>query len=116
VEAGEPVELMWNFHTRARIEPDGDRAVLSLGSSRMEARILAPEGARFEVASVHLPPPQKPLRDVRNLIIRLPRTRGDRLAVLFTPARDDAAPEPEPLARWIELGRLEPEPASASPR
>jgi hypothetical protein len=60
VEAGAPVEVVWNVHTRARIETDGGRALLSIGRARMEARVLTPDGARFEVI------PADPLRPRRS--------------------------------------------------
>src|SRR5262249_59391914 len=56
--ASTPVDLVWNFHTRARVALDGASAHLALGSSRLEARIRSPEHGRFEVVSASPPPPQ----------------------------------------------------------
>jgi hypothetical protein len=111
VEAADsPVELVWNFHTRARVETVGARALLSIGPSRLEARILSPEHARFEVVSANPAPPQAQQPDVTNLVVRLPRTRKVRLAVELSPAGPPATPGTEPLDRWIALGRLDPLP------
>jgi hypothetical protein len=111
IEAADiPVELVWNFHTRARVETLGARALLSIGSSRLEARILSPERARFEVVSANPAPPQAQQRDVTNLVVRLPHTSKVRLAVELSPAGSRATPGIEPLDRWIALGRLDPLP------
>jgi hypothetical protein len=109
VQAPRPVEIVWNFHTRAQIALQGDKATLTQGKARMQARILSPAGAHFEVISANPAPPQAQQPDVRNLIIRLPeKTREARIVVLLTPdAKGDAStPSVEPLAAWISVGRL----------
>jgi hypothetical protein len=106
--ASTPVDVVWNFHTRARIELDGARAHLMFGSARLDARIVSPEHARFEVVSANPPPPQAQQPDVTNLVARLPGTREVRLAVEFSPSGSPATPGTEPLDRWIALGRLGP--------
>ena len=49
IEAIRPVEVVWNFHTRAHIEIHGGRASLSSGSSRIELQIVSPRGAQLRV-------------------------------------------------------------------
>ena len=109
VRASRPVEIIWNFHTRAQIALGGDRATLTQGKARMEARILSPAGAHFEMISANPPLPQAQQPDVRNLIVRLPeKTREVRIVVLFTPdaKKNTSVPTVEPLEGWIAAGRL----------
>ena len=109
VQAPEPVEIVWNFHTRAKIEVQESRATLTQGKAALEARILSPKGAAFEVISANPPAPQRQQPDVHNLVIRLAeKTKEARLAVLLTPAGSaSSAPALEPLDAWISAGKLE---------
>jgi hypothetical protein len=114
LQAPRPVEIVWNFHTRAQIALQGDKATLTQGKAQMQARILSPTGAHFEVISANPPLPQAQQPDVRNLIIRLPeKTREVRIVVLLTPDAngDVAAPRVEPLDAWVAAGRLKDWPA-----
>jgi hypothetical protein len=114
LQAPRPVEIIWNFHTRAQIALQGDKATLTQGNAQMQARILSPAGAHFEVISANPPLPQAQQPDVHNLIIRLPeKTREVRIVVLLTPnAKGDvAAPRVEPLDAWVASGRLKDWPA-----
>ncbi len=105
VQAKEPVEIRWNFLTRAQIETHGDRATLTLNKEALEVRILEPSEAKFAVLAADPPPPQAQQPDVHNLTIRLPRGRSARLAVLLAPAGHLQPPKVEPLASWIERAR-----------
>jgi hypothetical protein len=97
-------EVAWQMHTRAAVELRGDRALLRLEDQVLEARVLAPRGARFEVRPAAAPPPQGQQPDVRVLTVRLAKARGRvRLAVLLSPGgAGRTAPRAEPLALWIE--------------
>ncbi len=110
LEAAQPVEVVWNFLTKAKIETDGDHATLTLGRAKLEARILSPAGAKFEVISANPPPPQHQQPDVHNLTVRLPaKTTQTRIAVLLSPAgAAEATPKLEPLETWIAAGKLPP--------
>lgn len=106
VETTGAADLVWNFHTRARVELKGSRATLMQGKAQLEARILSPEGARFEVISASPPPPQAQQPDVHDLIIRLPRARGPvRIAVLLAPSGQIQEPRIEPLQAWIDAAK-----------
>lgn len=109
VRASRPVEIVWNFHTRAQIALEDDRATLTQGKAQIQARILSPTGAHFEVISANPPLPQAQQPDVHNLIVRLPeKTREVRIVVLFTPdaKNSSSVPKVEPLEAWIAAGRL----------
>ena len=108
LEARQPVEVVWNFLTKAKIEVGRDRATLTMGREKLEARILSPEGAKFEIVSANPPSPQHQQPDVHNLTVRLPaKTTQTRVAVLLFPASAaESAPSLEPLEAWIAAGKL----------
>ena len=110
LEARQPVEVVWNFLTKAKIEAGRDRAILTMGEEKLEARILSPQGARFEVISANPPLPQHQQPDVHNLTVRLPaKTTQTRIAVLLTPGGPaETVPKLEPLQAWIATGKLLP--------
>ena len=102
VEAAGPVDIVWNFHTLAGIALAGARATLTQGKAQLEARILSPKDARFDVTSANPPPPQAQRPDIRNLVIRLPAFQGRvRIAVLLAPSGQVEEPRIEPLEAWI---------------
>ena len=105
------LDVWWFMHTPAtvRLEDDGRKAVLALDGKKLEARILSPAAARFEVRPAE-PLPTSPNPDgqksnagIRKLAIHLPGVKSLRLAVVFVP-RDGqgevAPPEVRPLAEW----------------
>jgi hypothetical protein len=107
VQSPEPLSLVWNFHTSANIDLHDNRAVLSQGGVKIQARILSPDGARFEVMSANPVPPQKQQPDVRNLVIRLPeRVTNVRISVLIDSVDSEFKPTLEPLIRWIAVGQI----------
>lgn len=110
VQASEPVEVVWNFHTPAQVDVHGATATLTRGAATLQARILAPAGARFEVIAANPLPPQRQQPDVSNLTIRLPdKVKDVRLAVLLAPGDIGVPPRLEPLADWLAAGKLEKE-------
>lgn len=109
IQTEQPVRITWNFHTPAKIQLEGTSAVLSQGEAKLHARILSPEGARFEVVSANPPKPQAQQPEVSNLVIRLiGRVGTTRIIVLLSPGggESEAAPPVEMLEKWIEKGRL----------
>jgi heparinase II/III-like protein len=101
VETNDPTDVVWNFHTSAQIELDGSRATLSLGGKQIEARILSPQGARFEAFPADPPPPQAQQADVHNLEIRLPGRTEVRIAVVLEQIGKSRITKVEPLDAWI---------------
>ncbi len=95
-----PSDLTWSLHTPADVSLDGSRATLTLGARVLEARILSPAGAAFEVVNDNPPPPEGQSPGVKNLRIRLKEFKAGRIAVLFTPA--GASAEPPELRRLTE--------------
>jgi hypothetical protein len=115
VESEHPATLRWAMHTKADVRlasapgERGDRAILSLGGALLEARLLAPAGARFAVEAVQIPLPQRPSPGVQRLEVSLERVTSARLAVLLSPvsgvpasatATPAALPPVVPLDRW----------------
>ena len=105
VQMNEPTDVVWNFHTRAEIKVEGGRATLSLGGKEIQARILSPEGAHFEVFPADPPPPQAQQPDVHNLEIRLPATTEARIALVLVQTGETRTTIVEPLNAWIAAGK-----------
>lgn len=115
VEAQQPVELCWFLHTRAtvRLSEDGRVATLEQGGKRLQARLLAPDQARFELraasplASSPNPKGQHENGGVQKLTIQLKGVKAARLAVGLVPMADGAEAadgtweeEVRPLEEW----------------
>jgi hypothetical protein len=102
IEGAAGSEITWQMHTRAKIELDGSRAVLSQGGKRLVARLLAPAGAAFSTAAASAPPPQRQQPDVTKLIVKVPGSeKSIRLAVVFAADGKDAkTPALVPLETW----------------
>src|SRR6185503_9917562 len=72
VEAAQPVDIVWNLHTRAEVKIEGPVARLSKDGKEIGVRLLAPQDARFEVVSASPPRPQKPDPELKRLSVKLP--------------------------------------------
>ncbi|MGE3778035.1 MAG: heparinase II/III family protein, partial [Pirellulaceae bacterium] len=104
IHVEQPRSMEWHLHTPADVQISGNRAMLTEGTQRLSAVILAPDEARFTVQEATTVPPQRPLRDVRRLSIHLPvdASAGLRLAVLLEPGehRSGVTPPIVPLEAW----------------
>lgn len=111
IDATRPSEVWWFLHTRAAVQvsPDGKTATLSQGGKRLQARVLAPEGAVFSVREAQPLPasPNPPGQDrnagVRKLAVHLTGIQNSRLAVLLSPLQGEEAvtvPALSSLAEW----------------
>ena len=105
IEADAPLSVEWMMHTRAAVELSSDLATLSQGGKQLRARLIEPPGAIWHVQAVEPKPPQRPLENVRKLIVRLSTKPPEtRITVLLTPlpdARpDESAPLSRPLSGW----------------
>jgi len=99
-ELAVPAEISWGMTTDAAVEVSGDTAVLKLGDKTLQAKILSPAGAKFEVVSAERQPPEKPNTGARRLIVRVRAEKGlTRLAVLLSPVRANRSLLPAP-AKW----------------
>jgi len=104
----EPVPVWWFMHTGAEAVARGDRTTATLnGKTPLEARILEPEGAEFQVmAAAPLEsspdPAQNRNHGIRKLAIRLEDVTDARLAVQLAPLTDDPPERPDvrPLDEW----------------
>lgn len=101
-----PVEVVWAMHAKAEIAVAGDTATLAQGGATLQARLLAPEGARFAVEEVAIPAPQRPAPGVRKLLVRLSGpVASARIAVLLVPGTASAEPVGvAPLDQWETVG------------
>ncbi|HVM47256.1 MAG TPA: heparinase II/III family protein [Candidatus Acidoferrum sp.] len=110
VQAAQPVELWWFMHTAAdiRIDADGHTARLEHGGAELEARLLSPADARFQVMEAEplatSPHPERQARNelVKKLAIHLAGVGDSRVAVLLAPKTATGA-EPSPPARLSAL-------------
>ncbi|MEK7406252.1 MAG: heparinase II/III family protein [Acidobacteriota bacterium] len=106
IGAAQPVEALWGMVTDAEVSLKGAAAELRKPGWALAARVLAPQGAVFEVVSTQPPPPQNQNAGTRKLVVRLPGKVTDlRLVVALTPHRQgQAAPKlnwkDRPLAQW----------------
>lgn len=106
-------DVWWFMHTpgQVKISDGGLTATLSLGNSRLWARLLAPASAQFSVMEAQ-PLPTSPHPEtqgqntaVRKLAVHLSAATDLRLAILLVPLREGEMPPtklPEivPLAEW----------------
>jgi dienelactone hydrolase len=106
IEASSPVEALWSMMTDAEIDLQGGAATLRKGAWVLDARVLAPTDAKFDVMPATAPAPQNANEGFRRLVVRLPGTRGPvQLTVALTP-HPGARPAPvstwrdRPLERW----------------
>ena len=113
VRTSQPSEVWWFMHTHAQVQvsPDGATAVLTQGKARLQARILTPATAGFQVlAAEPLPNSAHPEKNGKNdryrkLAIEVKGATDLRLAVLLTPLKEGEAeptskPQLSPLANW----------------
>jgi hypothetical protein len=104
VDAGEPIDLVWNFHTDAKvtIESNGHFATLTKSGKSVAVRIIEPDDARFAIVSANPPAPQMQQPNVSNLTIRqVGNIKSLRLAVLIAPKSDPLLNvKLRPLAEW----------------
>jgi hypothetical protein len=105
IESPHALEPVWAMHTRAGVRLDGDSARLEQDGAVLSARILSPQGVRFEVEPVDLPKPQKSTEGISKLIVRAPAATSTRISVLLSPGVPDAGTaDLLPLEQWERLG------------
>ena len=104
-ELAAPCAAEWGMMTDADIEIGADgTATLTQDGRRLEARVLAPAGAAFEIVSAEQAPPERPNTGVKRLTVRVPDAAGAfRFAILLAPVWENgaaASPDPAPLSAW----------------
>lgn len=108
LETEKPVDFVWSIMTAADIEIDGPVAVLKIGEKRLQIQILAPNAARFEIASANPPKPQRQNENIKRLTIRFDTPQSTlRLTTLFSPDWGNAGvPSANdiflPLEKWAQ--------------
>lgn len=109
IELTRPADIVWAMHTRAEIDIQGNRAVLTQGGAKLEIQLVPPQEAHFEVQPVILSPPQIPAPGVKKLLIRLPQAASvATITVLFTPGGNKAPVSVAPLDSWPTFGPIKP--------
>jgi hypothetical protein len=110
LQAPEPVDVTWHFHTDAKVEVDGATATLSqpaqgkLPAAAMRLRILSPAGAHFEVIDANPAPPQRPAPRTRDLTIHLPKkVKEVRIVVVIGPVGQELEQAVRPLSEWGKI-------------
>jgi hypothetical protein len=90
------------MHTEASIAVNGATATLSRSGKTLTARILSPDGARFEMAKTAPGPGENPNAGVGRLMVRLPgKVTSARVAVLLSPGSSGTETlAPTPLSEW----------------
>ena len=107
VEATHPVEVVWSMHSRAKIELQGKRAIMTQGGASLQVQLLSPDGAYFAVEPVNLAPPQISSTGVSKLLVRLPqKTTNVRITVLLTPGTKAEPVSVASLDDWVVSGPL----------
>lgn len=99
-------EIRWGMVTAAEVELDGSRALLRQGGKTLKAEILAPKGAKFEIASTRPPTKQEEQnRGTRMLTVTAvgkPNATVS-ISVLMQPLNEHRAPlsiTPKPINEW----------------
>lgn len=114
VVAPSPVDIAWNMHTQASVTLQASSssspptAVLQLNGQTLQAQILSPRGAYFEVISANPTPlnlnsipPENPNTGVSNLTIRMPMTQNATIKVILSaPGNTSTASPPGALSDW----------------
>ena len=110
VQTSKPADVWWFMHTDAKIKvgADGRTAELQIGSKRLQAKLLSPEKASFEVMTAQpLPTSPTSTQQAKNkgfskLTVHLTGASDARLAVLLEPVdgKPAAAATVVPLKDW----------------
>lgn len=105
-------DIWWFFHTGAKVECQGAKAILSQGGQKLTATLLSPQGASFSVlrAEPMATSPQPPRQQVKHTSTEKPQklsvhcqTGGTvRIVVLLSPgdAPNNTKQAILPLAKW----------------
>jgi len=88
IEADDPVNIVWGFHTSSEIKIDGKTAILTQDDTHLAIRIKEPKEAEFRVVSAQPSKPQAQNEGISNLTIPLPKEINTRIVVEIIPYRD----------------------------
>ncbi|MDD4872441.1 MAG: heparinase II/III family protein, partial [Kiritimatiellae bacterium] len=110
VMAEKPVDVLWGIITRAKIQIDGNNAVLEQKGKRLYARILSPANAVFEKLNANPPPPERQQREASKLAVKLAGKITDlRLVVVFSTDKESLSQQFKPLEQWPGQIKMETE-------
>ena len=86
IQADQPVDVLWGMMTDAEVTLNGNAATLSKNGWVLEAEILTPRHAVFDVQAATAPAPQMHNSGYRKLVVRVGERVTDLdLSVLLTP-------------------------------
>jgi hypothetical protein len=103
IEADDPVNIVWGFHTSAEIKIDGKTAILTQDDSHLAIRIKEPKEAEFRIVSAQPPKPQAQNEGTSNLTIQLTqKEKKANIIVELVPYQDNI-----PLSDEIHLDSFE---------
>lgn len=100
IQADQPVDVLWGMMTDAEVTLNGNSATLVKSGWVVEAEILTPRHAVFDVFSAAAPVPQMQNLGYRRLVVRVGERVTDlELSVLLTPHKA-GSPKPRITARF----------------
>ncbi len=110
IEASRPIDITWHLHTDAAVKTSETTAKLTQSAPggkstvTLNARILSPAGAKFDLLSANPPPPQKPAPKTSDLTIRLAEKMNQtRIVVVFSKSDTKLiTADVRPLAEWAD--------------
>ena len=86
IKARKPVKVVWGMHTPAHVKVEGSKVVLSQGGSELLLEVLEPKNAVVEAHEVSVPPPQRPIKGIRKIVVHPPnRVKSVEILIRLTP-------------------------------
>jgi hypothetical protein len=98
-------EVRWGMVTAAKIDLQGDTAILSESGKRLRAKIIEPKDAQFEINSTKPPTGRERSNEGTSILAVKVKRKGDvTITILLQPeeGQPEVTPLPGPLAGWGE--------------
>jgi hypothetical protein len=98
-------DVWWFMHTEAEVTTDGPTATLQHEGERMQAAVVSPDAATFEVmdpapfSTTSTPEEDEPVEDVRKLALHIPGAQTTAIEVRIG-SSVHPSDSPRPLAGW----------------
>lgn len=105
IETERPLDVEWIMHTPADVSREGDLGLLTLGDDKLWFSVDTSTEFSWEAEPASPPPPQRPLKNICRIVVRLrPKPGETRITIMF--AADEAVVKPtrsapiRPLSKW----------------